>query len=171
MNRFKAVLQDAHVKLRPWREEDAEWYVHSRDEEVFRWTTEKRGLSVSEAKEAIKLANKSKDTWCFAILACETNELLGNIALVVEEANRKTGEVMYWLAQSGRGRGLGTSALTLLCRFAFTSLGLERIILKTHFDNLRSQAVAKRAGFKSMEVALDKKDNVDLWFERIKKHL
>jgi RimJ/RimL family protein N-acetyltransferase len=46
---------------------------------------------------------------------------------------------------------MATKAAKLLCQWTFDVLGLERITLKTHVDNLRSQMVAKRVGFERME--------------------
>ncbi len=54
MRESQIVLQSGGVLLRPWRIEDARWYVEARDEEVFRWTTEKRTLTVQETEEAIE---------------------------------------------------------------------------------------------------------------------
>ena len=56
--------------------------------------------------------------------------------------------MQYWLAPSARGWGIATMAVVLRCRWAFQSLGLDRITLKTLRGNLRSQRVAERAGFR-----------------------
>jgi RimJ/RimL family protein N-acetyltransferase len=73
---------------------------------------------------------------------------------------------MYWLAPAGRGRGIATKAVRLLCRWAFDSLGLERITLQTRPGNARSQAVARRAGFQRLEGAGETQpDDHALWFE------
>ena len=57
------------------------------------------------------------------------------------------GEVGYWLAADARGGGHATRAVRLACRWAFDSLGLERIDLLAAAGNIPSQRVAERAGF------------------------
>lgn len=57
-------------------------------------------------------------------------------------------------------------AVKLLCKWAFDSLALERVILKTRPENVRSQRVAKRAGFCRQErTNEDSSDAAYLWFE------
>ncbi|MCI0406268.1 MAG: GNAT family N-acetyltransferase, partial [candidate division Zixibacteria bacterium] len=136
--------------LRPWHIEDAGWYVQSRDEEVFRWTTERRNLTVEETRVAIEQANVNPNAVCLAIVEKESENLLGNIALAMAE-DRQSAEVMYWLAPAGRGRGIATNAVKLLCNWAFEALDLEQITLKTYLENAPSQAVAHRAGFTRKE--------------------
>ena len=60
---------------------------------------------------------------------------------------------MYWLTASGRGRGIATKAVRLLCDWAFTELGLERLTLKTYKANVSSRRVAERVGFRPSEQA------------------
>ena len=152
--------------LRPWEVEDAAWYVEARDEEIFKWTQERRDLRVEEAEEAIRSGNRDPEALGFAIIDDRTGEKVGSICLAFREKNRDYAEVMYWLAPWGRGHGIATNAVKMLCQWAFRSLGLERVTLKTLVGNIRSQSVAKRAGFQRQEVKNE--GGVDahcLWFE------
>jgi len=153
------ILRADKVLLRPWQVEDARWYVEARDEEIFRWTTEKRALSVAEAEAAIQQINSSGDKPCFAIIEPQSGELLGNIALALDEPGDRSGEIMYWLAAPGRGRGIATQAVKVLCQWAFATLALEQIGLRTLVDNLASQRVAERAGFQRTQTQTE-----HLWF-------
>jgi len=165
-NNFDVILCADNFLLRPWKIEDAIWYVESRDEEVFRWTKEKRDLTVEEVEEGIRQANSNPDAICLAIVDNKSMELLGNIALAFRENNRKSAEIMYWLAPRGRGRGIAASSVKLICQWAFDSLALERVTLKTLAGNIRSQLVAKRAGFQRQEVKNEGEVDADcLWFE------
>lgn len=152
--------------LRPWDIEDAEWYVKSRDALIFKWTTETQNLSIAQTKAAIQNADVDPDSHCFAIVESTTNRLKGNIALVVKEPARRTAEIMYWLAPEGRGHGLANKSVKLLSKWAFRTLEMEQIILKTHPENLASQRVAERAGFRRWTG--NDASNVDkqyLWYE------
>ncbi|MCI0776922.1 MAG: GNAT family N-acetyltransferase [Chloroflexi bacterium] len=140
-------LLGAAVALRTWEEDDAEWYVSARDEEIFFWTKEPRDLTTELARTAIR-RHLSHPTYAgFAITDLASGGLLGNIALVITEAERPWGEVMYWLAAPARGHGAATEAVRTLARWGFETLPIERIELLTDPDNSASQRVAQRAGF------------------------
>lgn len=53
----------------------------------------------------------------------------------------------YWLAESAQGRGLATQAVRDATELAFGDLRLHRVQAETVPDNVRSQAVLRRAGF------------------------
>ena len=167
-NNLDVILHADDFLLRPWEIEDAQWYVESRDEEVFRWTKEKRELTVREVEEGIRRANNNPDALCLAVVDNKCMELLGNIALVFEENDRKSAEIMYWFAPWGRGRGIATRSVKLLCQWAFDALGLERVTLKTLAGNIRSQLVAQRAGFQRQKVEQESEmDTNHVWFELV----
>jgi RimJ/RimL family protein N-acetyltransferase len=144
-------LRSGNVALRAWEPDDAEWYVTARDGEVFRWTTEPSGLSVELVRAVIR-ENRRAPAWIgLAITDEPTGRLLGNIALR-PSACPETAEIMYWLAADARGRGAATLAVRALCAWAFATLGLERVTLRTHAGNVASQGVARRAGFRQRGV-------------------
>jgi RimJ/RimL family protein N-acetyltransferase len=162
-------LQTDDILLRYWTVDDATWYVESRDEEVYKWTTERRELTVAETVEAIqRLHENTSGAVGYAIVDSQSLQMLGNIALVLAD-DRKSAEVMYWLAPWGRGRGVATRAVNLLCQWAFQQFDLDRITLHAHCENIRSQAVAKRAGFQcqtSQTTGNEDQGKPDhLWFE------
>ena len=159
------VLQNEIILLRPWQHEDARWYVEARDEEIYQWTTESRTLTIEETEAAIRQVNASERIASFAIVDTERDQLVGNIALVVAEDSQRSGEVMYWLAPGGRGRGMASQAVTLVCQWAFAELGLEQVTLQTHVGNLRSQRVAERVGFKRIAASAESGVQPDrIWF-------
>jgi RimJ/RimL family protein N-acetyltransferase len=57
--------------------------------------------------------------------------------------------VGYWLRPEARGRGAATIAVRLAAGWAFATLGIQRISLTTAPENLASQQVAARAGFRA----------------------
>src|SRR5262245_21865446 len=48
------------------------------------------------------------------------------------------GEIGYWVAPDARGHGVATRAVTLLRDWAHDELGLERMLMQIHPDNLGS---------------------------------
>jgi RimJ/RimL family protein N-acetyltransferase len=164
-SRFDLVLQTDEILLRRWTTADAGWYVESRDEEVFRWTTEKRDLTIGEAAEAIRDSNRRDDLFCFGVVDSRSGQLLGNIALLLLPDTSLSGEVMFWLAPWARGRGMASKATRLLCRWAFNELKLERVVAKTLPDNLLSQRVLRRLGFQESQPPKGPSQSADqMWF-------
>ena len=83
----------------------------------------------------------------FAITVASTGEPVGSVAVADFDWSEGIGHVSYWLAADARGKGYATAAVRLLSRWAFETLGLERLELCAHPDNTTSQRVAERAGF------------------------
>lgn len=74
-------------------------------------------------------------------------QLAGVIVLGWIQAAHRSASVSYWLGEEFTGRGLATSALVLISRFAFETLGLNRLEISASLQNPASIAVATRAGF------------------------
>ena len=58
------------------------------------------------------------------------------------------GTIGYWVTASSRGRGICTRALRLLARHGLEELELQRLELITDPDNIASQRVAEKVGFR-----------------------
>lgn len=59
-----------------------------------------------------------------------------------------TVEIGFGLAESARGQGYATEAATGLARWALAQPGVSRVVARTDPDNLGSQGVLTRAGFR-----------------------
>jgi RimJ/RimL family protein N-acetyltransferase len=57
------------------------------------------------------------------------------------------GEIGYWVAPDARGHGVATRAVTLLRDWAHDELGLQRMRMQIHPDNVVSRRVAEKVGF------------------------
>jgi RimJ/RimL family protein N-acetyltransferase len=57
-------------------------------------------------------------------------------------------EVGYYLRQDAWGRGLATRSLRLVSDWMVSERGADLLVLCTHPDNVRSQSVALRAGYR-----------------------
>jgi len=60
----------------------------------------------------------------------------------------KIGQVGYWLSEQYQGLGLMTKSAAMIVKEGFEILALNRIEIYCAVDNVRSQNVAKRLGFK-----------------------
>jgi RimJ/RimL family protein N-acetyltransferase len=67
-------------------------------------------------------------------------------AVIASRRHRDNYEIAYLAREAGRGRGLLTRAVTLLCNVLLDA-GIGRLELRTHVENGASQRLAERCGF------------------------
>jgi RimJ/RimL family protein N-acetyltransferase/GrpB-like predicted nucleotidyltransferase (UPF0157 family) len=143
-------LHDEAVLLRPWTEHDAPAIAAvCQDDAIQRWTAVPWPYEEKDARDFLARSEQGRlrgEELQQALVDPDDGTLLGSFGLEVRAQDR-VGEVGYYLAPEARGRGAATRALRLLSRWAIRDLGLARIEVLAHPDNLVSQAVAERAGF------------------------
>ncbi|MCH2156674.1 MAG: GNAT family N-acetyltransferase [Opitutales bacterium] len=59
----------------------------------------------------------------------------------------RSAAIGYWLGQRFQGHGLMTQAVRVLVDNALNQMRLNRIEIRAHVENIRSQKIAKRLGF------------------------
>jgi ribosomal-protein-serine acetyltransferase len=91
------------------------------------------------------LKDSSKQSNIFHILY--QSKLVGQISLFGIKDNGTNGEIGYWLDQNYNGRGIMNQSIQAILKYGFEDLNLNRIVIGTHVDNLKSQAVAQKLGF------------------------
>ena len=139
-------LHDEGITLRPWTEDDVPALAAAcNDPEIPRWIpvipspyTEQDALAFIRGEVRPDLDHSFAITFGGGVV--------GSIGMSVN-LNR-TGHVGYWCAREARGRGVTPRALRLVCRFGFDKLGLGRLELITDPDNVASQRVAEKVGFR-----------------------
>jgi RimJ/RimL family protein N-acetyltransferase len=77
----------------------------------------------------------------------EDGTLVGTTGLWRVDPHNSTAHIGIQLLPSARGRGLGTDAVRVMCRYAFVVRGLYRVGLETLGTNHAMQGAALRAGF------------------------
>jgi RimJ/RimL family protein N-acetyltransferase len=137
--------------LRPWELDDAPALTAAcQDPEIARWIPVIPTPYTEE--DAYSYLGQARENWNrgeaynFAIVDAESGRLAGSIA--VRLTRFSTGHFGYWIAPEARGRGLATEALKALCRWGVDTLDLKRLELLTDPQNLPSQRVAEKAGFR-----------------------
>jgi RimJ/RimL family protein N-acetyltransferase len=81
-----------------------------------------------------------------AIADPASNEALGACVLTARKPG--TVEIGFWLISRARGRGLGSGGVALLARWALTEASLARVEALVVPDNVASQRVLEKAGFR-----------------------
>ena len=139
------IRTDGVVGLRAWAADDAEWYATAtRDPLIQQYTAESSTVTAEQVRDAIAVLPGQPTAVGFLICDARTGARLGNLALDYEDG---IGDVSYWLAADARGRGAATRAVRLLIGWAVDVLGLTKLQLWCHADNIGSRRVALRAGF------------------------
>jgi RimJ/RimL family protein N-acetyltransferase len=90
---------------------------------------------------------------------------LGRVGLGLRAS--RDAEIGYWIDPRARRRGVATTAVRAVCRWAFTTLDLELIEWRCEVGNIASRGVAEKAGF-VIEATLRKRlthrgTRVDAW--------
>jgi RimJ/RimL family protein N-acetyltransferase len=84
-------------------------------------------------------------TRAFAARETESGKLVGGCQLRLR--GDEVAQLSYWSFPSHRRSGYASRAVSLVCRFAFSSLGIERIEALVEPDNAASIGVLQRNGF------------------------
>ena len=84
---------------------------------------------------------------CFSAVELATGELAGEALLWDMDLHNRTAHVGISLLPAFRGRGLGTDAVRVLCRYGFAIRGLHRLQAETLAGNDAMIQAASRAGF------------------------
>jgi RimJ/RimL family protein N-acetyltransferase len=144
-------LTDGVVALRAWTAGDVPALVEAcRDPEIPRWTLLPDPYTEDSARAWLRRAADGRaagERIAFAIVATGDAAPLGSVGLNVIDWERGAADAGYWLAAPARGHGVATRAVELVARWAFGTLGLERLELRINPRNAASRAVAGRAGF------------------------
>jgi RimJ/RimL family protein N-acetyltransferase len=84
----------------------------------------------------------------FAIRLLSSRETIGQINLFNWSHWDHEAEVGLWLRRKYWGRGLGTEALALVCRYGFRSMSLHRIEALVVVGNEGSKRALEKVGFR-----------------------
>jgi RimJ/RimL family protein N-acetyltransferase len=138
---------NADAVVRRWTKEDVAGLVSCcNDAEIARWLRFPRPYLSGHAQEFLE---RSESEWrvARAYRLAITNghgNLLGAISLTPTGGTARIG---YWLAAEARGRGIATQAVETIYGWATRTFTFEEYLILIDAQNVRSQAVARRAGF------------------------
>jgi len=143
-------LADDVVVLRPFTLDDVDWVTDGcRDPDVARFTGVPRPYGPDHAREWIgghEQGRANGEALHLAVTAAADGAPLGSVGLQRMAWDQLRGEIGYWIAPWGRGRGAAPSAVRLLAAYGFDVAGLHRIEVIPYVDNPASQRVAEKAG-------------------------
>ena len=142
-------ITDGVVVLRELCEGDrAVVLLTMRDAVVARWLNMPAAPTDRDFDALLRVARDGRasgDRIDYAVTEAGEDVSLG--AVIASRRHRDNYEIAYLAREEGRGRGLMTRAVRLLCDWLLEE-GVGRIELRTHPDNEASQRLAQRAGFR-----------------------
>lgn len=143
-------LSDGRLVLRAPRADDVPAITAAcQDPQLQRWTTVPVPYAERHAVEFVEYAqvgwaSGSMPVW--AVTLAGEDRYLGGFDLRLDRAGMA--EVGFSVAAPARGRGVGTDALRLVCRWGFQALGLARIEWQAYVGNDASRRIAEKVGFR-----------------------
>lgn len=87
------------------------------------------------------------DTGAIVAAICCDNAIVGVIGYNQIDWANAIGHIGYWLAESHQGQGIITLACRYLVDYSFSTLALNRIVIRCATHNHRSRAIPERLGF------------------------
>ncbi len=145
------VLANDCVMLRPLLQTDADLLLHFALNEPQLWQYSLiSAAGKHKMEEYIKLAIESreqKNGYPFIVFDKRTNEYAGSTRFYDIQIKHQTIQLGYtWYGQQFQGSGLNAHCKLLLLRFAFETMGFERVEFRADVNNARSIAAMKSIG-------------------------
>ncbi|MFD6259786.1 GNAT family N-acetyltransferase [Micromonospora chalcea] len=146
-----ATAGGTELRLRALEERDlAEVTRTCQDEQTVRWTTVPHPYRPEHAegflRDLVRPAWARGTAATFAV-ADPDDSYVASIDLRILPNDPLVADVGYMTAPHARGRGYLPAALTALCAWGFTTLGLARIEWRANVGNTASRRAAEKAGF------------------------
>ena len=140
-----------NCELRAWHREDAKDLAEAlnnkkvldnlRDGLPYPYTIEDAEAFILDMSQA-----DPNKTFAFAIIA--EGKVVGSIGVFRREnIHNKTAELGYYVGEPYWGRGIGTDAVRLLCRYIFQETDILRIFAEPFSQNKGSRRILEKNGF------------------------
>ena len=145
-------LTGERIILREYRQEDLpemrKW-VNNEDTVKFLSSRFWAPQTLLDTQQFLENMLQSSHNGCNFIIADKEDErYIGQLDMFSINWKLRCGELgMVIAAVEDRGRGVGTEALGLILRYAFQTLGLERVQIEVDMDNAGAMRCYEKAGF------------------------
>ena len=144
------MLTGERVRLRQLTQDDAEAHWRwNHDDEVMRWFSTAFPIPLAKFTEGYAERRvMSYENAAFGIETLADERLIGLVMLGDTSHENGDAELDIYIGEKDCwGRGYGTDALRLMCRFGFDRMGLRRIHLWVADENLGAIGAYKKVGF------------------------
>lgn len=146
-------------QIRKWKEEDAPHLASiisdPRVQESIRDGIP-NPYTEEDALDYIRAVQSADRGQVYAFAVTAYGNVIGSISIFrMDNVNRFTGELGYYLAPSQWNKGLMTQAVREICSYVFNNSDLKRITAEVFSFNKASCKVLEKAGFRLDGVLLD----------------
>jgi RimJ/RimL family protein N-acetyltransferase len=134
--------------LRQWRPDDVDAVWDAlQDAETRLWNGSGGSTRDDAAGFVARRADWSSGEHASWAVVGGDGAVLGSVSLHSIDLVQSDAEIGYWTVPAARGQGVAAVAVDAACRWAFTSLAVDRIELCHAVENVASGRVAEKAGF------------------------
>ncbi len=147
-------LRDELVVVEPFSRRDVpammSWNQDPEAQRWFDWPIEMPDHDQHE-EDCLAVIDGWRTDWAagrrapFVVHHVTSGEVIGSVELQLNDDREWC--ISYLIHPDWRGRDIATRAVRLACRWAFSTLGANKIRLEAAEDNPASHAVARKAGF------------------------
>ncbi len=147
-------LESSRLTLRRFRDADlVPLLAYRNDPEVARfqgWELPfRRRDAIHLIREQQSVRPGTPGRWFqFAAALRSTNALAGDCGLIVDVHDPRQAEIGFSFARAWQGRGLASEAVRELVGYAFSRLGMHRLVALTQDENARAMALLERLSFR-----------------------
>lgn len=154
--KLPATLESERLLLRPYRLSDAPALVKVFDDNRERLQEDfpSRANTIHIEPEAesfiwhVMQLWDMRESFYFCIWEKQSRLYVGEIFFTEIVWKIPKAHIGYYVVKEWEGKGLMTEAMKLVLPFAFETLKMRKLQIRCAVDNLRSQRVAERCGFK-----------------------
>ena len=146
------ILETERLRLRPWKESDAEdLYLYAKDERIGPVAGWRPHTSAQNSREIIREVLSAPQT--YAVCLKEDDRAIGSIGLMIGKRSNiglpdTEGEIGYWIGVPFWGQGLIPEAVREMIRYAFENLRLQSLWCGYFDGNEKSRRVQEKCGFR-----------------------
>jgi len=145
------IIKGKKIILRQLKKaDDKSLFKYANDRLISQYTMVPYPYTLAMAQAFIKdTAKKIKAdvSYDFGIVAEGSGEVVGMTAIRVIEGKAKVGEIGYWLGRKYWGKGIVSEAVTMMLKFAFKDLKLNKVHAKVMRPNTASIKILGKNNF------------------------
>ena len=143
-----SLIETQRLYLRPFLFEDAEdFYKIASNPDNLQFIFPAQA-DLAETKYVLANYFMKNPLGVWAICDKETNQMIGSIKFEKLDEIKSEAELGYFLRKDFWGKGLMTEAVKELVNLSFEKFQLKELKIVTHVENIGSQKVALKAGFR-----------------------
>jgi len=147
-------LQGKRLHLRPSHVGDAErYYRWLNDREVTRWLLRQTPITLAEEEAWLKRITEqdSREDFHFAITLADGDRHIGAVGLHRVSWIDRTASTGWLIGEKDEWKkGYGFEAVALMLGYAFTGLGLRKVISTTLAPNVGSNRIHEKCGYQKV---------------------